>query len=921
MIGKKVKNLDTSSKKRRVENLTSYIASPEQENGNEKCVHFEVEGFMTETMAGQQAEMVALAESNLRSIDPIEHYILSWPQGEIPTVEQAREAVQIIKKEMGMESLQIMWGVHVDTDDYHVHIAVNRIDPWTEKARNLCGGYDVYGLERAVALIEHKQGWQIEKNKRFFVLENGEAVQVLPDQDGPKVPPKKRDAEIRTGEKSALRLAQEQAAPILKKAASWAEVHEGLAAIGMRYERKGSGAVIKVGDDPVKASDVGKSFSIANMQRRLGDFVPADADLHVSERPREALDDVAVSCGWSEYSKERLGYVAAKWQAKAKLDEDIKVLRDALYQQQRREREQKLSGDWKFRGRELNMLRQTLAAEHAKQKAALQDNIEDMRRQYREQFPPLFENFEEWISKKKGGEVAEQWRNRDHVAEIHGTGATTVPEPRDIRAYASIIKGSTVSYINTHSGLTDFMDQGDKISILNKGDESLLAALQLGQQRFGKSLTLHGTDKYKTAAIRIVVAHHIQIANPELQQAITDEKERQRMERIEASKSSVRREFDRYHAALGADTYRVSSRSEENGKTWAMGRQEDGTIPGYDPQAIPWATIERFARRGGEHLYFTPMSKQYHLVMIDDTSPERIAQMRQAGYEPAYVQQSSPKSWQALLKFERIEPVSDPHLDAKHKSVEYRAVVALAQELNDRYGDPELQNIIQPHRIPGTPNPKAKYRGEDGRYPEVTIVEASGTFCTAGRDRLEELMRIEQAKDDELAAALAQSGNGQGNGKTMDVGNKGGALYDAFRQDIEKKVLKGPATELSHLDSMIALRMRAVGLSQAEIARIIETCTERDGRRHVWSEYATRTAEYAFGFKGTRDLERYARYVKGWQKIARDVIGEPIVTPAPAREKKDVEIEQEKLQQEQEQQRQEEQRKRRGPGPGGPGEH
>jgi hypothetical protein len=50
---------------------------------------------------------------------------------------------------------------------------------------------------------------------------------------------KARDYENATGEKSCERIAQERAAPILRNAKSWAQVHEGLAQVDMRYERKG----------------------------------------------------------------------------------------------------------------------------------------------------------------------------------------------------------------------------------------------------------------------------------------------------------------------------------------------------------------------------------------------------------------------------------------------------------------------------------------------------------------------------------------------------------------------------------------------------------------------------------------------------------------------------------------------------------
>ena len=50
------------------------------------------------------------------------------------------------------------------------------------------------------------------------------------------------------GEKSAQRIAQERGHGIIKNTQSWAELHEKLARAGLRFERKGSGAIIKVGE-------------------------------------------------------------------------------------------------------------------------------------------------------------------------------------------------------------------------------------------------------------------------------------------------------------------------------------------------------------------------------------------------------------------------------------------------------------------------------------------------------------------------------------------------------------------------------------------------------------------------------------------------------------------------------------------------
>lgn len=46
---------------------------------------------------------------------------------------------------------------------------------------------------------------------------------------------------------------------------------------GLRFEQKGSGAIIFVGDIAVKASSVDRNFSMKKLCKKLGDFVPAEA--------------------------------------------------------------------------------------------------------------------------------------------------------------------------------------------------------------------------------------------------------------------------------------------------------------------------------------------------------------------------------------------------------------------------------------------------------------------------------------------------------------------------------------------------------------------------------------------------------------------------------------------------------------------
>ena len=100
MIGKKIPNrFPASGKASHIEGLANYIVSPEKENGTEKCVYSGSRGFLTDEFSSRKAEMVALAEEALRSRDPVEHYVLSWREGERPTPAHIEKAVDLLLDE------------------------------------------------------------------------------------------------------------------------------------------------------------------------------------------------------------------------------------------------------------------------------------------------------------------------------------------------------------------------------------------------------------------------------------------------------------------------------------------------------------------------------------------------------------------------------------------------------------------------------------------------------------------------------------------------------------------------------------------------------------------------------------------------------------------------------------------------------
>ena len=232
MIVKKIKAKAklVKGKASHIKDLTDYIRDPEQTNPEEKILYSNGRGFLCDDHKSQQAEMIALASEAVRSQNPVAHYVMSWHEGEQPSPKQVEEAVSLFLDELGLKDHQAIYALHKDTDNIHLHIAVNRVHPESLKVIKTNKGFDIEAAHKAIARIEHAQGWQREQNGRYALLENGELGRGQPVQDKPRQPSQpRRDMEQRTGEKSAERIAIEQGAPIIKQATSWRELHSQLA--------------------------------------------------------------------------------------------------------------------------------------------------------------------------------------------------------------------------------------------------------------------------------------------------------------------------------------------------------------------------------------------------------------------------------------------------------------------------------------------------------------------------------------------------------------------------------------------------------------------------------------------------------------------------------------------------------------------
>jgi hypothetical protein len=428
--------------------------------------------------------------------------------------------------EMGLEEYQAVYALHRDTHNCHVHVAVNRVHPTTERVATVNDGFDLEIAHRAIARIEQSHGWEREARGLYAVGTDGRVDRLRPREQSERQPSDRaRNLEERTGQRSAERIAIEEAGTIIRQARSWRDLHTALSAQGMRYEKKGSGALIWIGEQPVKASTAGRDCSMAALRGRLGDFEMALAPPACSSIPARAVDDTAPTL--RVYLDERREHYRERASRRARATREQRGEWRDLADRQRKERADIFRGSWRGKGDLLNAIRSVLAARQAQEKAAVRERQQLERAVLRREQGP-FPSYEDWLG-RRDRDQADRWRHRDRrTATIEG-GTFEQPAARDIRAFTAVLDGRKVHYFLAGSRRAAFTDHGKMIDIhASRNRENVLAALQLSAQKWG-TISVQGNREFIRICVELAAEHGFEIANPDLREAIAAQRQRLRL--------------------------------------------------------------------------------------------------------------------------------------------------------------------------------------------------------------------------------------------------------------------------------------------------------------------------------------------------------------------------------------------------------
>jgi hypothetical protein len=806
-------------------------------------------------------ELAALADGAKRGRNPTMHLVISWQEGEFPTQEEVDEAVRILLEELDLTGHSVVYALHLDTDNLHVHVAVSRVHPETEKLITPANGLDIEAIHKATARIEHAQGWGSERNSRYTVQANGQLIRnglEVWKADGQSM--KRRDMEHRTGVKSAQRVGGEKIRDVLAKVNSWDELHNELTARGMLYQPKGSGAVIFVGTTPAKASDLHDDASFTRLQKRFGKFQgPTDKQVAIYESKKH-LASLPIpthkrSNLWTEYSSGRKFYKNRLKLALEDLRADHKRRRANLRMRQRLEKSQCLNGSWNGLWLSRNALHSVMAAEHAAEKLNLEQQFKDEIAATRKKLKPTDDDpydldFESWLRVRNKKANADDWRYHHRIscelkADDNSDNDTyTKASSQDIRSYKGYPDGNKVYYYKkSDESLNNlaFIDRGRSIEVCDPdSDEVILAAMQLAAQKYGAFIA-NGDDRFKAKCIEIAARHNLPLSNPELRLELDETKEMIRKEKLEAERSSFTKEWGQYFQAMQAVNYQLTAVQKARDGVTAIQKRTIGT--GEDVNlSLADITFSKKRMFHGKKLIkqddiswsLSPLYDDKVVFHIRGATSDQLNNILQTGFKPRLV----------------LEPKKDQFdifLSASKDGIENigSACAEYVRQFGRKFG--VNVEICSPSSLG---HPLLIDQNELGT--NASIQSSNSQDCYQTRKTI-------YGYDEKFTKILRNDERDTPQG--LD-------LIDAYKwhyADLRKR-LQGERIHPSRLDSQACLRLKMSGHNRADVKKTLIELKKSSKDNIDLDFYADRAIAFAWGPLGKRQEESLAIHVAHWTK-------------------------------------------------------
>lgn len=452
----------------------------DQNNGMEKVEAYNFSNCSFENQEDNIAEILNTQALNTTSKqDKTMHLVVSFQEDEHPSFEVMKSIEIELMKALGMEKHQRLSVVHSNTNNLHMHIAVNKVDPDTMKVKNPYN--DVKILQETAIKLERKFGLKIDNH----ISSN--------DKGQNKYNKHTMSCDFETWVKTKLNA--EVSMLLAANKTTFQDLRRCLAKYDLEFRERRKGFVISSKSEKLfcKASSVHRELSKQALEKRFGKNLNLKPTFEIEE----------------------------KQLTKSKFNKFEGMPTHPLYEKykeadEQRRKKLKLGLDFiELRRNELNKLvkssnfdKKTIIYSKT-QRALLKNKVGKLYKEYKKR---SFRDFllDEALSGNQ--EAIRMLRITKPKFDLSENTLSSKTDKAQIFEDADFI--SKEGYIvYKGNGKSKIIDKGQfiKISMLEDDRELLLKSLLVSMERFGKNLNITGNDKFKKDVLDIVNEYSLNV--------------------------------------------------------------------------------------------------------------------------------------------------------------------------------------------------------------------------------------------------------------------------------------------------------------------------------------------------------------------------------------------------------------------------
>ncbi|TQK06953.1 TraI/MobA(P) family conjugative relaxase [Herbaspirillum sp. SJZ107] len=442
------------------------------------CISDDVELAMLEVLNTQAMNTRSLADKTY-------HLIVSFRDGEEPDASTLASIEERICDTLGFIGHQRVSVVHHDTDNRHLHIAINKIHPARYTIHEPFHAYRT--LARACGTIEDEFGLRKDNHMPRKVGAENRAT----------------DMEHHVGIESLLGWIQRGCKAQMQQAQSWEQLHAVLSTNGLHLHPRANGLVITAQDGTtIKASSVGRDFSKPKLEQRFGPF-------------QSALEKEATLKPQRRYEKKPLGLRpdTAKLYAQYRAAQaQVATTRARERERVRARKEQRIEAAMRHVRLKRAALKLAQMPRNAKKMmyralaSVLRDEISEIKRESKQEYISISQKcrrrqWSDWLRHQAGtgnADALAALRRHKPTRDVDRdgiSGAAQCHPPVSGHRRDSVTKQGTIIY---RVGASAVRDEGDSLRVSRGAElEAMHVALRMAHERFGKRITVTGSEGFK----------------------------------------------------------------------------------------------------------------------------------------------------------------------------------------------------------------------------------------------------------------------------------------------------------------------------------------------------------------------------------------------------------------------------------------